>query len=68
MIMRAGRRSGARSAGVSRERVVLRAYGDLKVDAEYERAAEIARDATRRCSLVLYNHAAFKTDFRIRGP
>jgi DNA-binding CsgD family transcriptional regulator len=42
------------------------AFGDFeRVDAEYERAAEIARDANApsMLALVLYNHAAFKTDF-----
>jgi len=42
------------------------AYGDFeRVDAEYERAAEIARNANApsMLALVLYNHAAFKTDF-----
>ena len=42
------------------------AYGDFeRVDAEYERAAEIARNANAQSmlALVLYNHAAFKTDF-----
>jgi DNA-binding CsgD family transcriptional regulator len=41
------------------------AYGDFeRVDAEYERAAEIARNANApsMLALVLYNHAAFKTD------
>jgi len=41
------------------------AYGDFEqVEAEYERAAEIARnaDAQSMLALVLYNHAAFKTD------
>src|SRR5207244_6178238 len=42
------------------------AYGDFeRVEAEYERAAEIARNANApsMLALVLYNHAAFKTDF-----
>jgi len=42
------------------------AYGDFeRVDAEYERAAEIARSANApsMLALVLYNHAAFKIDF-----
>jgi DNA-binding CsgD family transcriptional regulator len=42
------------------------AYGDFeRVDAEYERAAEVARNANAHSmlALVLYNHAAFKTDF-----
>jgi DNA-binding CsgD family transcriptional regulator len=42
------------------------AYGDFeRVEAEYERAAEIARsaNATSMLALVLYNHAAFKIDF-----
>jgi DNA-binding CsgD family transcriptional regulator/tetratricopeptide (TPR) repeat protein len=41
------------------------AYGDFEqVEAEYERAAEIARNANApsMLALVLYNHAAFKTD------
>jgi len=41
------------------------AYGDFeRVEAEYERAAEIARNANAQSmlALVLYNHAAFKTD------
>jgi DNA-binding CsgD family transcriptional regulator len=41
------------------------AYGDFEqVEAEYERAAEIARNANAQSmlALVLYNHAAFKTD------
>jgi DNA-binding CsgD family transcriptional regulator len=41
------------------------AYGDFeRVEAEYERAAEIARNASAQSmlALVLYNHAAFKTD------
>jgi DNA-binding CsgD family transcriptional regulator len=40
-------------------------YGDREqVEAEYRRAAEIARDANApsMLALVLYNHAAFKTD------
>ncbi len=42
------------------------ADGDFeRVEAEYERAAEIARNANApsMLALVLYNHAAFKTDF-----
>jgi DNA-binding CsgD family transcriptional regulator len=42
------------------------AYGDFeRVEAEYERAAEIARDANApsMLALVLYNHAAFKIYF-----
>src|SRR5207237_395800 len=42
------------------------AFGDFeRVEAEYERAAEIARNANApsMLALVLYNHAAFKTDF-----
>ena len=42
------------------------AYGDFEqVEAEYERAAEIARNASApsMLALVLYNHAAFKIDF-----
>ena len=42
------------------------AYGDFeRVEAEYERAAEIARNANApsMLALVLYNHAAFKIDF-----
>jgi len=42
------------------------AYGDFeRVEAEYERAAEIARgaNAPSMLALVLYNHAAFKIDF-----
>ena len=42
------------------------AHGDFeRVEAEYERAAEIARNANApsMLALVLYNHAAFKTDF-----
>jgi DNA-binding CsgD family transcriptional regulator len=42
------------------------AYGDFeRVDAEYERAAAIARNANAHSmlALVLYNHAAFKTDY-----
>ncbi len=42
------------------------AYGDFeRVEAEYERAAEIARSANApsMLALVLYNHAAFKIDF-----
>ena len=41
------------------------AYGDFEqVEVEYERAAEIARNANAQSmlALVLYNHAAFKTD------
>jgi DNA-binding CsgD family transcriptional regulator len=41
------------------------AYGEFdRVDAEYERAAEIARNANApsMLALVLYNHAAFRTD------
>ncbi len=41
------------------------AYGDFeRVDAEYERAADVARNANAHSmlALVLYNHAAFKTD------
>ena len=41
------------------------AYGDFeRVEAEYERAAEIARNANAQSmlALVLYNHAVFKTD------
>jgi len=41
------------------------AYGDFeRVEAEYERAAEIARNANAQSmlALVLYNHAAFKID------
>jgi len=41
-------------------------YGDFeRVEVEYERAAEIARNANApsMLALVLYNHAAFKTDF-----
>ncbi len=42
------------------------AYGDFEhVEAEYERAAEIARNANApsMLALVLYNHAGFKTEF-----
>ena len=42
------------------------AYGDFeRVEAEYERAAEIARSANApsMLALVLYSHAAFKIDF-----
>jgi DNA-binding CsgD family transcriptional regulator len=46
------------------------AYGDFeRVDAEYDRAAEIARNANApsMLALVLYNYAAFKTDFDLQG-
>ncbi len=42
------------------------AYGEFeRVEAEYERAEEIARNANAQSmlALVLYNHAAFKIDF-----
>jgi DNA-binding CsgD family transcriptional regulator len=48
------------------------AYGDFEqVEAEYERAAEMARNANApsMLALVLYNHAAFRTDIAdLQGP